>query len=442
MEITKNSFQNLSIFISSMIVCLVLAEYVLRIMFPIEPTIYQADDVLLYKLIPGAKKTFRRNIVNGGERIHVVINSHGFRGEDFVLDGDNKRVVVYGDSFIESEFSSLENTFVKQLEQRLRDRMGEDIEVINAGVVGYGPDQISLYMEEVQRRFTPDLNIVSIFADNDYGDLIRNKIYKLAENGGLTLNAYHLDNALLKRMAEAREPDGLKGSRIWFLLKSLGKKGDDPASNDFLPIRIAKRFYWRLLNLLEEVSPQSQVETSWVSDFLQRNKDEFEVFVNHGDNTVRNLFGDRYDADIALEPTAQSSLYKANLMKKVLERISDFSNNNGTPLLLLIIPSPIDVCHNYDYKVDENDYPHYASERLSGQIENIAIDLGVSYINLFHSFRQRDDNDSLYFRHGDDHWNDKGQAVAANLVAKKILSEAYFRSDSSSKISSTATHRH
>jgi hypothetical protein len=40
-------------------------------------------------------------------------------------------------------------------------------------------------------------------------------------------------------------------------------------------------------------------------------------------------------------------------------------------------------------------------------------------VNLFDSFAGSDCND-LYFHHGNNHWNERGQALAAKIVAERI----------------------
>jgi hypothetical protein len=90
--------------------------------------------------------------------------------------------MVYGDSFIKAEFSQLDKTFAKRLEAKLGAIIQIPAEAINAGIVGYGPDQILLKMEEELPRLKPDLTIEAVFADNDFGDLLWHKLFKLGDD--------------------------------------------------------------------------------------------------------------------------------------------------------------------------------------------------------------------------------------------------------------------
>src|SRR6185503_7481910 len=109
----------------------------------------------------------------------VHVNALGLRGDEPEPTANGRqRIVVYGDSFVEAEFSPLAETFPKRLEARLR-AAGVPLEVLNAGVVGYGPDQVCVRLEKELTQLRPDLLIVALASGNDYGDLVRNKLFRL-----------------------------------------------------------------------------------------------------------------------------------------------------------------------------------------------------------------------------------------------------------------------
>jgi len=147
--------------------------------------VIELDDRLLYRLIPGAEGVHTLSPINGSRRIHYAINSRGFRGRELAPSGGSLRVVVYGDSFIHGEFSRTEDTFAERLKVHLARRLGTNVEVVNAGVAGYGPDQELRRMEGDLPSLQPNLVVVAIYAGNDFGDLVRNKLYRLAGDGGL-----------------------------------------------------------------------------------------------------------------------------------------------------------------------------------------------------------------------------------------------------------------
>jgi hypothetical protein len=386
----------------SMMLSLVLTELLLRLFAPPLASAYRPDDVLLMNPIPGARKVYYRLPVNGGQHIAVEFNSDGFRGAPLRPLQHQKRVMVYGDSNVEADFSELAATFPKQLESRLKRELGLDIETVNAGVIGYGPDQISLRLPEELAKFKPALVVAVIFADNDFGDLIRNRIYRLNPQGELTLNRYGLAPGLRARMQTLAYPRGLRR----------------------LQLRRYAAVAWGMLReklLGPPMMPDSEYFTNYVDISLARNQQTFQEHVidspdgGYSDDPL----DDYYDADIALEPDSPSARYKVALMEKVILKLRDSAAQARTPLVLTILPSPLDACDHYDMQVDARRYPRYDRSRLSGLVEDMAARNGIPYLNLWYAFRESD-ADHLYFRGGDTHWNDAGQAVGARLLAELI----------------------
>lgn len=54
-------------------------------------------------------------------------------------------------------------------------------DVINAGTSGYGPDQNLLRLEDEIPVLKPDIVVFQVFADNDFDDMIRNKIFEIRD---------------------------------------------------------------------------------------------------------------------------------------------------------------------------------------------------------------------------------------------------------------------
>jgi GDSL-like Lipase/Acylhydrolase family len=386
----------------SMTFSLALAELLLRLFSPPLASAYRPDDALLISPVPGARKVYNRLPVNGGQHIVVEFNSDGFRGESLRPLLHQKRVIVYGDSNVEADFSELAATFPKQLESRLKRDLGSDVEAVNAGVIGYGPDQVTLRLPGELEKFKPALVVVVIFADNDYGDLIRNRIYRLNPRGDLTLNRYGLSPDLRDRMQTLAYPRGLRRLQL-------------------------RRYAAALWGMLREklvgppMMPDSEYFTNYVDISLARNQQTFQEYVidRPDGGYSADPLDDYYDADIALQPDSPSARYKVALMEKVLVKLRDTAAQAGTGLILTILPSPVDACDHYDMQVDARRYPQYDRSRLSGLVEDMAVRNGIPYLSLWYAFRVSG-ADRLYFRGGDTHWNDAGQAEAARRLADLI----------------------
>ncbi|MGH2898412.1 MAG: GDSL-type esterase/lipase family protein, partial [Solirubrobacteraceae bacterium] len=374
-----------------------IAELVLRqTLGPRYRAAVQLDDRVLYKLIPGAQREYIRPAINGGLRIRYGINSQGYRGEELRPRGEDLRVVVYGDSFTQAEYTKTEDTFAARLEARLAQRLGTPVEVVNAGVAGYGPDQELRRLEDELPSLAPDLVIVAIYAGNDFGDLVRNKLYRLAEDGTLVDNTWTLDPSYARRIVVGRNEPMLKK----LLRDVLTRLRGDP--NDQVAIGHEAR-------LARTEAALAQLQT------------EYRQYVVEGDNVVHELMSDPYNADVTLLPDSESARYRVAMMEQVIARMRTTAEARNVPLLLVLIPTPIDVADEHESgEVDRARYPAYRPETLTGVLEQIATRDHIPAVNLFGPFAARGARD-LYLKGVDDHWNEQGQDFGAELVSDYVV---------------------
>lgn len=372
-----------------LLLTLALAEGLCALLLgPVSSSIYDWDDHTLYHTVPNARKIYRRTALNGGDRIETSINSLGFRGPEFAVRSQLPRVMVYGDSFIEAEYSQLEQTFVQRLQRGIVERLSHPVEVINAGTNGFGPDQILRRMEQELPRFKPQVVILSIFADNDLGDLLRNKLYRLNEQG-------HLVDHTWQRAPHCLHP-GLTGRY-------------EPA-------------LWRLArNAIRGLQSQGGMVESYMERWRLQCVREYDEYIVQGDPVVHDLQADHYDADVSLTPGCASAVYKARLFAEVLDRIRLLCNSHDSRLLVMIIPSPADLIEGYDFcRIDHQRYPDYQHRAITDVVQKACDKLQIEVVNLFDDFAKSDAR-QLYFRGGDNHWNDLGQQQAAAYVAPRVV---------------------
>lgn len=364
----------------------VLGEWLLG---PAQRPIYQADDRLIFKFIPDRVSAMKRLPVNGGETVVHRINRDGFRGPELQPAGTATRVVVYGDSFIHAAYSADVETFPAQLGARLSAVMGRPVEVVNAGVSSYGPDQVSLKMEQELPLLRPQLAIVAVYAGNDYGDLMRNKLFKIGPDGKLEPQAWRLDEAVERKF--------------------------DLSQRESILVRAARTVAGGLRRGEGPGRPRIDL-----SALLAEADREYRSFVVDGDPTVSNTHVDHFSADVALRPGSASARYKVQLMTAVLGRIGDVARTHQVPLALLFIPHPTAVAADYDWPaIDRAEYPDYDPRNLTAPLASAARVLGLPYLDLFESYRSVDAN-ALYFHGGDDHWNAAGQRLAAEHMARIV----------------------
>jgi hypothetical protein len=104
-------------------------------------------------------------------RVHI--NQIGLRDtrDQYEKPAGTFRILLLGDSFMEAVQVEQQETTAAVLEARLRAAHPDlNVEVINAGVAGWGTGIEGLYLDNEGYRFEPDLVLVSFFIGNDLHD--------------------------------------------------------------------------------------------------------------------------------------------------------------------------------------------------------------------------------------------------------------------------------
>ena len=374
------------------------AELYLRHYRPVHGVLYRLHPRYLHTLVPGARRLFVHQPEDGSGSLLVTVNHDGFLGPEVPPREGARRVVVYGDSFVAGEFSSREERFATQLARRLAEAGRLPVQAINAGVVGYGPDQEALRLEDEIGPLRPDLVVVAIFGGNDFGDLLRDKIFRLDEAGHLAPRSPRLGDMLRAEFAHAdREAHG---SMLWLGLHEL----------------------WR--GPKAEIRRDSLLPEGGFPYLLQRRQREYELSIHDGTDTVEHLLGDPYDADVSFAPEAESSRYKTALLAQVLLRMADTARGHGTPLLFVFIPSAFDAGEGFEHP-DAAAFPSYHPFALTDALAAPAKANGLVFVDLGPVFAAARPQ-RLYFRR-DEHWNAAGQALAADHVAALVRERGLLR---------------
>lgn len=97
----------------------------------------------------------------------VEINSDGLRGPEITpVPPGGRRVLFIGDSMLAAFEVEYERTFPALIGQMLTEDLAVPVQVVNAGVRGYGTDQSYLYFRERGRKLQPDA-VVLVYSGND-----------------------------------------------------------------------------------------------------------------------------------------------------------------------------------------------------------------------------------------------------------------------------------
>jgi hypothetical protein len=155
---------------ASVLFALLVFELFLRLVGYTYPVFYQPDEVRGYSLWPGVEGRYRRE----GEA-YVQINSDGLRDREHAKEkpANTLRVAVVGDSYAEAFQVEREKAFWSVLETKLKDCPalgGQEVEVINFGVSGYGTAQELLTLREKVWGYSPDVVLLAVTTNNDVLD--------------------------------------------------------------------------------------------------------------------------------------------------------------------------------------------------------------------------------------------------------------------------------
>jgi hypothetical protein len=127
------------------------------------PRTMMLDRTLGWRRVPDVQRRYDNE---DGSHCEFTTNRHGLRGpaRPKAKTAGRRRVLVLGDSFTEGGQIDDADLFTARVEAALG-----DVEVVNAGVGGYGTVQEYLYLREEGLGFAPDL-VVVVFYDNDLID--------------------------------------------------------------------------------------------------------------------------------------------------------------------------------------------------------------------------------------------------------------------------------
>jgi len=154
----------------------IVGEITLRIAGYSYPEFYQPDQSRGYSLRPNMEGRYRKE----GDAL-VRINNDGLRDREhaFSKPPGTIRIAVIGDSYPEAFPVPMEDTFWSLMEKKLRQQQqcgafaGNQVEVINFGVSGYGTAQELITLREHVWQYAPDLVMLTVTTNNDISDNLR-----------------------------------------------------------------------------------------------------------------------------------------------------------------------------------------------------------------------------------------------------------------------------
>jgi GDSL-like Lipase/Acylhydrolase family len=156
---------NAAVLIATVLVLLAGTEVVMRMVYHPE-VVHSAiryDPLLGWSLRPLA--SVQTDMTERGIHNHIDVNSLGLRDREVTVARarGQRRILIVGDSIAFGSGLDVGERFSEVLGREL----GDSVEVINAGVPGWGNDQEMLFYEQRLRRLKPDIVLLSFTGGND-----------------------------------------------------------------------------------------------------------------------------------------------------------------------------------------------------------------------------------------------------------------------------------
>lgn len=332
---------------------------------------------LRYKNKPDCRLELKTNQLDAD----FYTNSQGFRAKEEIPKISQKEQVLFiGDSFTYGFGVKLQDVFSTVLQEKV-DRMNKEIEIVNAGVVGYGTDQQYLYIKELCNTIKPKLVVMNMYA-NDPTDNIWRALFYL-ENDALKQNPSLVisPTARLKWFLEER-------SHLFIFLSRLAGK------------EISKRGLWGSINphlgiILAHLRILADHLLDWpfyekTHDF---NRDNCYPAMQMVDFYNKKFGEDCWNYGWALE-------------KKLVEEISNFLKRKGIPCLFVLVPMK---CQCVGQKT--------VFDVFQKNMIDIFKELNVPFLDL----REQMANHTDLYLTDDGHWSISGHAFFADIMLKYLL---------------------
>jgi len=367
----QRALLNLVLLATSSLVALALAEVGVRWLVPqrldYSRPLYQADDVLVFRMRPGLDgENSQFEFV-----VHERTNRLGLRDRELgPKPQGGLRVLALGDSYTFGNGVELEETYSKQLEERLRGSLARSVEVINSGVPAWSLLQELRFLQHQGLALHPDVVLLGFYVGNDLVDS-----YELFDAEGVpTLGVK--DGQLVSRKVREVEP-GLRGAsaslRLW-------------------------------------LAPRSHLYT------LLRNRSS-ELLIRFG---LRNLEVpcDFFRRDWTPEMNAEWSL-----TRKLLLELRDLTHRDGIALVVLLIPTlhqvHVEPWQQYleVFDVDPSGFDLEQPQRL---LMGFCAEARIDCVDVLPRLRERAAETRLYFR-VDGHLNAAGHAAVAEALAEHMV---------------------
>jgi lysophospholipase L1-like esterase len=332
-----------------------------------------------YVLKPG----FHRHVETSKFDVELDISALGLRERPVPPKQTHvRRILALGDSFTFGIHAGPpESTYVKKLELAVQRSTSRQIEIINAGVEGYGTEQAFLLLQELAPKLQPDAVLCSFYLGNDFTD-----------NSGRTrmsvVNGYLMLEASAEPYREYARP--------------LHRR-----------IRLALHTHSQLYLLLKRVF------------IKQATLDNAVAGVNQAPRQIPSYLA--YDAGFADSMRRQSSevMLEATVKTRAtLHEMASWCEERDIALLMFAIPGrqQVDAGDRMQWLEHFGLEEEYFDFRLpNAKLRQLAEEARLPLVDLTEVFAARTAAGEELHVHNDNHWNARGHDLAARSLLEPTL---------------------
>jgi hypothetical protein len=388
--------KNALLVVAGLVSGLLLVESVLRLAGWSFPVFGRPDTELGWSFRPGVS-----GWVTQENPAYVRMNRFGFRGPEWLEQPtpDVFRIVVIGDSFVESSNLSDKHAFTSMIEKHLvacPAFSSGRIEVLNLGVSGYGTAQEYLLLQQRVESFRPNSVLLAFYVGNDVSD-----------------NSY-----ALSRSEESRA-QGVNAERPYFVQQESGELLLDTSFRDTDHFQQLVRTDWlrRLVNAsyLLQVVKQLYTGRSILASSVE-SRDANGDIIEH-QTIVAPVF-----AQLFSPPTDETWRSAWAVTEELLLRIRDWTQRRSIDFKLVLLPAPIQALPGEDMRqvavrafgLANLDYP---IQRIS----HFAAQNAIPYLSLLDPFRVYADQERSFLygfppQLGHGHLNATGSELSGRSI--------------------------
>ena len=297
---------------------------------------------------------------------------------EYARPPDVFRVLLLGDSFVEAVQVDAAQTVAARLEASLQQGASRRVEVVNAGVAGYGTGHEMLLFDEEGIRYQPNVVVLVVFLGNDIGD-----------------NAYRPDPQRPERTT--RPTFDLDSERLIRVIPG--------APIDTSPdLRRSLRSCCLLYNVFETGVLRK------LSGGEVRDQPEFEA---DGRYLVRSLYEKEPDGETARAWRITERLIGVIRDRALAEKIP-----------MVVVGAPDWLALDHAAWVERLGGARVASRQFAQDVPNRVLGeiigkMGVPYVDLLPIMANAPTSEPLFFPI-DSHWTPAGHALVADAVQAKL----------------------